>query len=29
MGDITDLQFVLFFEADEETMIARIVERGK
>eukprot|EP00352_Strombidinopsis_acuminata_P001880 CAMPEP_0176392570 /NCGR_PEP_ID=MMETSP0126-20121128/40978_1 /TAXON_ID=141414 ORGANISM="Strombidinopsis acuminatum, Strain SPMC142" /NCGR_SAMPLE_ID=MMETSP0126 /ASSEMBLY_ACC=CAM_ASM_000229 /LENGTH=90 /DNA_ID=CAMNT_0017763455 /DNA_START=1065 /DNA_END=1337 /DNA_ORIENTATION=- len=29
MGDITELGFVLFFEADVDTMTKRIMERSK
>ena len=28
-GDSVDVPFVVFFEANEETMIERIIERGK
>jgi len=29
MGDLVEVPFVLFFDADEETMINRIMERSK
>jgi UMP-CMP kinase len=29
LGDTVDVPFVLFMDADEETMIARIIERSK
>lgn len=29
MGDLVEVPFILFFDADEETMINRIIERSK
>ena len=29
MGEIVDVPFILFMDADEETMISRIMERSK
>ena len=29
MGDLAEVPFIIFFEADEDTMIKRIMERSK